>query len=158
LRKKVDNINDLISRQWTRTEINTKLERQSRHDHLLLRATKAASAVAVPSETVRRDEALQRRNEANRKYNQETIRAALIEENRKKKEAARIAAEKKAEEERRKALGENGVEGEKTTEPEKKKISLYHQRDYKKDLNSFTTMKTDDEIIGELDLAIDIEI
>jgi hypothetical protein len=118
----------------------------------MLRAMKQA----VGSETQRRDEALQRRNEANRKYNHETIRAALIEEKRKKKELARLAAEKKAEEERREANGENGEDGGQK-EPEKK-ISLYHQRDYKKDLTSFTTMKTDDEIIGELDLAIDIEI
>jgi hypothetical protein len=152
----VDKINELLHHQWTKAEINKKLERQSKHDHLLRGGNKSAVGV----ETLRRDEALQRRNEANRKYNQETIRAALIEESRRKKESAIRAAQKHKEEEAKKiteATDDLFGEGKDEKEPEKK-ISLYHQRDYKNNLNSFTKMKTDDEIIGEMDIAIDIEI
>jgi hypothetical protein len=111
-------------------------------------------------ETLRRDEALQRRNEANRKYNQETIRAALLEERRRKKDSAIRAAQKQKEQEAKKvneATDDLFSDGKEEKEPEKK-ISLYHQRDYKNNLNSFTKMKTDDEIIGEMDFAIDVEI
>ena len=110
-------------------------------------------------ETLRRDEALQRRNEANRKYNQETIRAALLEERRRKKDASMRAAQKQKEEEAKKAEATDDLFGDNKEEKQpEKKISLYHQRDYKNNLNSFTKMKTDDEIIGEMDFAIDVEI
>jgi hypothetical protein len=151
-------INQLLQRQWTKAEINKKLERQSKHDHLLRGGGGAKQSMGI--ETLRRDEALQRRNEANRKYNQETIRAALLEERRRKKDSAIRAAQKQKEQEAKKvneATDDLFSDGKEEKEPEKK-ISLYHQRDYKNNLNSFTKMKTDDEIIGEMDFAIDVEI
>jgi hypothetical protein len=143
-----------LNRHWSQDEINKKLERQSAHDHLL-----RTNKQAVGAETLRRDEALQRRNLANRKFNQENVRAAQIEERRRKKDHALRLAQQKEEEARKANASQDDLFGEPAeSKPPEKKISPYHHRDYKNNLNSFTKMKTDDEIIGEMDFAIDIEI
>lgn len=157
IQKWVANIHALISRQWTSSEINSKLKKQSELDHLL-RADQSKQAVGA--ESLRRDQALQQRNIANRKYNQEAVRAALLEEKRRKNVASiRAAAEQKKKEEEKARAAEAELFGSGTEEKKPpKKISLYHQRDVKTSLNSFAKRKTDDEIMAELDFAIDVEI
>jgi hypothetical protein len=136
----VNGLHHLLKKQWTSQEITQKLENQRKFAHLLV----ARVQQQAPSESLRRDEALQRVNEANRRHNQQNIRAALIEEKRKKKEASIRAAEKaKAE-----------ANGETEKKEEIPKINLYHE----KKIGQWSKRKTDDEILAEIDMNIDVEI
>jgi RNA polymerase-associated protein RTF1 len=157
LSSKVRDINGLLHRQWTNQEIQDKIDRQNKYKHLLKPINKAA----VGPLTLQRDEALHRRNMENRRLNEQQVRAALLAERKHRKESSKRAAQKKKEDEEKKANGsfdELFGDRSRTGTPAKEVVSKYVHRDYKKGLQDFTRMKTDDEIIGAMDFGIDIDI
>jgi hypothetical protein len=97
------------------------------------------------SESLERNLALQRRNEINRKHNKENIRNALLDEKKRQKEFnEKLRAAEKAK------LDDTAEKPEEIIP----KIKLYHDHVPGK----FSVRKTDDEILAEIDMGIDIEI
>jgi len=138
---RLNGIHHLLSKQWTPQEVTQKIENQRRLGHLLVQKQQQQPM----SESLERNLALQRRNEINRKHNKENIRNALLEEKKRKKEFnEKLRAAEKAK------LDDTAEKPEEIIP----KIKLYHDHVPGK----FSVRKTDDEILAEIDMGIDIEI
>jgi hypothetical protein len=139
----------MLAHKWTGTEIQEKLEKQSRLIHLL-------KVKPRDDKHEQLQQALHRRNKENRRLNEEQVRNVLLAERKKKKDAVKTAQLKREEAARKAANGEDP--NSQASTPERKEISKYIPRDYKKGLKDFTRIKNDDDIIAEMDFDIDIDI
>lgn len=155
-------------RSWTNLEIDAKIKRQNRLAHLLQKNESIVTATALMTET--HGDKLAALNELNRKRNREEVRAAQLAEERKRMSAFKAAiAKKKAEAEAKNSL----------SVPKKEHDDLFSDmsdisrtgspapgaapkpktvRETKNGIPTFTRPKMDDEIIGALDLEIDLEV
>jgi RNA polymerase-associated protein RTF1 len=155
-------------RSWTNLEIDAKIKRQNRLAHLLQKNESIVTATAQMTET--HGDKLAALNELNRKRNREEVRAAQLAEERKRMAAFKAAiAKKKAEAEAKNSLAV----------PKKEHDDLFSDmsdisrtgspapgaapkpktvRETKNGIPTFTRPKMDDEIIGALDLEIDLEV
>jgi hypothetical protein len=150
LHSKADDITNMLTHKFTRSEEQYKYRNQDNLMHLLPKW----DPLKDPHEV--HQQALIRRNKRNRRLNEEETRAIQVAERRKKKNAIKAAIRKRDEAARKAASGEDSSSQDST--PEQKEISRYIPRDYKKGLKDFTRLKTDDDIIAEMDFDIDIDI
>jgi hypothetical protein len=158
---KIDDINYLLKHPWTSKELQQKLDEQNRLAHLIKRPQNVVS-----SDKQRREELLHQRNLLNRKQNEKDVHEALLRERREKKMRNEKARREQAEMERLKADPDYEKKWDEETERKRKEEELkaklasrYVPKDYKHGgFLQFSRPKTDDEVIGSLDLGIDVDI
>jgi RNA polymerase-associated protein RTF1 len=160
---KLDDINFLLKHSWTPADLQQKLDNQAKFAHLV----RHSKGGAVGPETLRREEALHRRNMENRKQNAKDVHAVLLRE-RKEKQVRNEDLRKKMDQEKRRnedpeaaKLWEEEAERKKKIEEENKRKVVNR---YVRETNNgsggmaFARARTDDEVIGALDLDIDVNI
>jgi RNA polymerase-associated protein RTF1 len=166
IKVKIDDINFLLKHDWTANEIQQKLDKQNRLSHMI-RHTRTS---AVGPETLRREEQLHHRNMENRRQNAKDVHEALLRERRERKARNDKIRKEMDDEQRRRQDPEaeaKYLEEEEKKRKEKEALQKSLQKRYVKDaesyrkggaLTEFARMRTDDEVIGSLDLDIDIDI
>lgn len=152
LNSRLESIHALLDRRWSEEEIADKLRRQNKY------ALEKAKAPASPG--IKQDK-LSALNRSIRATNAGQVRQALLAERAAKHAAAEKARLRRAEEEaKRKAAEEakadalfDGSDISRTGTPQPKKPKAE-----RKGIPTFTKKAMDDELIGSMDLGIDIEI
>lgn len=171
LKKKFEDIKNLEERFWTDDDINARIAKAQKYEHLLSNHASDNPAPKIPTQSEAAAARLAELNRRNRKLEQERVRKALLEERhakqqdrrraeqemRRKKEAEE-AAKKEAEEKaaRKKhlevdALFDGDSSRATTPQPQKKKTE-------RKGLPTFRKPKMDDDIIASMDIGVDIDI
>lgn len=165
---KCEKINQLITHRFTSEELNEKLNKQHKYRYLLTQSQPKAT-IARTSSTNDQQNSLRLLNEKNRKENSENIRKALVaERNRQranaKSKAVEMAAAAAASREQQTlavprsddaGLFSEGSDISRTATPVQDAAPVKKE---KAGIPKFTKMKMDDDIIGNLDLGIDIDI
>jgi RNA polymerase-associated protein RTF1 len=154
---KIKDINYLLSHPWTAADLQRKLDNQNEFASLVPR-TKTA---AVGPQTLQREEALHRRNVENRRQNERDVHAALLRERQEKKMRNERIRKELDEEKKRLADPDADAKWEEKKRKDEEMLKML-QNKYVKDTNKsaveFARVKTDDEVIGALDLGIDVDI
>jgi RNA polymerase-associated protein RTF1 len=166
---KCDKINKLITHRFTSDELNEKLEKQRKYRHLLTQSQPKTSLARTTSSNEQQIN-LRLLNEKNRKQNAENVRKALVAEKNRQRAAARAKAAEMAAVANREMLAvpRNDVDslfsdGEisRTATPVQNASATKPsppRETTKGGIPTFTKMSMDDDIIGTMDLGIDIEI
>jgi RNA polymerase-associated protein RTF1 len=166
---KCEKINKLISHRFTSDELNEKLEKQHKYRHLLTQSQPKATLARTTSVNDQQN-SLRLLNEKNRKENSENIRKALVAEKNRQRANARakaidLAAASKEKKEKEQTLAVPKSEGiddlfsggsdiSRTATP----VQDAPVKKEKVGIPKFTKMSMDDDIIGNMDLGIDIDI
>lgn len=165
---KCEKINKLISHRFTSDELNEKLEKQHKYRHLLTQSQPKAT-LARTNNTNDQQNNLRLLNEKNRKQNAENVRKALVaEKNRQRANARAKAAEMAAASKEQMlavpksdvdALFSEGSDISRTATPvQDAPVKKPDPPKEKVGIPKFTKMSMDDDIIGTMDLGIDIDI
>lgn len=173
----IENINKLIDYHPTSEDINVKLEKKNKYAHLLY-----ANGTGAPPPIKKDDmaEKIRLRNERTRKQNAEDVRKALIAEKSKARQAMMRAQKEKAAREAVAKETSNSLSVPKPdmddlfsggsdvshhpspalgpTAPAVQSASHKDSPQKRKGLPRFSKMELDDDVIGSMDLGIDIEI
>jgi RNA polymerase-associated protein RTF1 len=173
-RKICESINALIEHRFTGDELNVKLAKQKKYQDML---QPAKPSLVKQNNGMDQQQKLRLLNELNRKQNAEDVRNALVAEKNRQRAAARVrhieATKKKVADEAAAATYKQGllsapandidglfsegsdisraptpVQAPKSPKPQEKKGGI----------PTFSKMCMDDEIIGNIDLGIDIDI
>lgn len=165
---KCEKINKLILHRFTSDELNEKLEKQRKYRHLLTQSQPKPSAKTNSSSEQANN--LRLLNEKNRRQNAENVRKALVAEKNRQRAAARAKAAELAAASKNETLAvpKNEIdslfsEGEisRTATPVQNTSATKPttpKETTKGGIPTFTKMSMDDDIIGTMDLGIDIEI
>lgn len=153
LNRNLQRIHELLDKRWSEEDIAEKLKRQNKYA-----PEKAKTSFSTQSD---RHQKLQTLNKSIRVNNATQVRQALIAERTAKAQAKEKARLRRAEEEaKRKAAEEDALfnggsdisrTGTPSEQPKKPKAE-------RKGIPTFTKKAMDDELIGSMDLGIDIEI
>jgi RNA polymerase-associated protein RTF1 len=165
---KCEKINKLISHRFTSDELNEKLEKQHKYRHLLTQSQPKATLARTTSSNDQQNN-LRLLNEKNRKQNAENVRKALVaEKNRQRSNARAKAAEIAAANKEQMlavprsdvdALFSEGSDISRTATPVQDAPGKKPDPPKEKGgIPKFTKMSMDDDIIGTMDLGIDIDI
>ncbi|KAF2137253.1 uncharacterized protein K452DRAFT_258026 [Aplosporella prunicola CBS 121167] len=159
----LENIHRLLDRRWTEEEVAEKLRRQNK-----FAAEKTGVTKSTPTVINRQGDRLAALNNANRKKNAQEVRQALIAQHKAKAAAAAKAKAKKEEEERKKLLevpgtGDldalfDGSDLSRSGTPANGEKKSPGKKVEKKGLPTFKKRTMDDDLIGAMDLGIDVEI
>ncbi|KAK8219113.1 hypothetical protein IWZ01DRAFT_494783 [Phyllosticta capitalensis] len=153
LNKYLNGIHSLLERRWTDEEIAEKLRRQNKYASEIAATTR--SAPVIPTRELK----LQALNKSIRKANREEVRNALT-----LKAAEKAAAAEKArlarleEEQARKVTGDPLFDGSDVSRTATPSQMIKKEKKERKGIPTFTKKTMDDEMIGSMDLGIDIEI
>ncbi|KAK8176017.1 hypothetical protein IWX90DRAFT_129057 [Phyllosticta citrichinensis] len=151
LNKYLNGIHSLLERRWTDEEIAEKLRRQNKYAYEMAAVTR--NTPVIPTRELK----LQALNKSIRKANREEVRNALTAKAVEKAAAAEKARLAKLEEEQaRKVTGDplfDGSDISRTGTPSQPK-----EKKERKGIPTFTKKTMDDEMIGSMDLGIDVEI
>lgn len=179
---KLQGIHDLLNRQWTEEEIEQKIKRQNKYaDQNKTAFTNVVNTTPKPSKGPTQQERLALLNRANRKANAEEIRKAEIAEKR-AQAASRAATAARAREQEAVAKavslqvpGKSNIddlfgdgsdisrtgtpvgEAKKTATP-RAKSPLGQKVEKKGGIPTFKKRNMDDDLIGAMDLGIEIDI
>lgn len=172
LKKKWEDMKALQDRFWTDADINSRIEKSRKYEHLLSSKGSADSGPRIATQAELNAKRIADLNKKNRIEDSERVRKALIEERRRDmqdrkrrerehlKQKAEEEAKKKAEEEKAAKTLDELFEGDSragtpragTPKPGEKKKEL------KKGLPTFRKPKMDDDIIANMDFGVEIEI
>ncbi|TLD25879.1 rna polymerase ii transcription elongation factor [Venturia nashicola] len=160
---KCDSINRLINHRFSNEEISKKFEKQHKYRDLLTQSQPKASLQRTTSVNEQQN-SLRLLNEKNRRENSENIRKALVAEKNRQRANARAkelaASQQKKEQILAVPRGDDAglfSEGSdisrtgtpvQTAPPQKKKVGI----------PKFTKMSVDDDVIGSMDLGIDLDL
>lgn len=164
-----DKINKLINHRFTNDELVKKLEKQHKYRHLLTQSQPKATLSRTSSGNEQQN-SLRLLNEKNRKENSENIRKALVAEKNRQRATARakaieIAAAAAADKEKKEqmltvptnddaGLFSEGSDISRTATP----VQSALKKKEKSGIPKFTKMSVDDDVIGNMDLGLDIDI
>jgi RNA polymerase-associated protein RTF1 len=165
-RKHCDAINALIDHRFTGEELNQKLAKQNKYRHLL----QPVKPSLVKNSSMDQQQKLQLRNQLNRKQNTEDVRKALVAEKNKQRAAARArakAAQEKAAQDAAASLtvpksdmdglfSDAGSDISRTATPVPGPNRLVQEK--KGGIPTFSKVSMEDDILGSIDLGIDIDI
>lgn len=177
LTKTLEGIHNLLNRQWTDADIHEKLAKQNKLAHLNKTAPPNGVMASAEKKAASEADRLHQLNIQNRKKNAEDVRKALIAE--KRAAAAARAAAKEREELKKTKLsslqvprdgldselfgsdmsraGTPGI-GSGVDTPKRGSTPLGVKKEKKTGLPTFKKKVMDDEIIGSMDLGIEIDI
>lgn len=181
LTTKLQGIHDLLNRQWTEEEIEQKIKRQNKYaDQNKTVFTSSNASTPKPFKGSTQQERLALLNKANRKANAEEIRKAEIAEKR-AQAVARAAAAARAREQEAAAkaslqvpgkstiddlfgdgsdISRTGtpVDGAKSAATPRAKSPPGQKVEKKSAIPTFKKRNMDDDLIGAMDLGIEIDI
>lgn len=159
---KCDSINRLINHRFTNEELSKKLEKQHKYRDLLTQSQPKVSLQRTASVNEQQN-SLRLLNEKNRKENSENIRRALVAEKNRQRANARakeLAASQQKKEQMLAVpksddagLFSEGSDISRTATP----VPNAPPKKQKVGIPKFTKMSVDDDVIGSMDLGIDID-
>lgn len=162
---KCDSINRLINHRFTNEELSKKLEKQHKYRDLLAQSQPKASLQRTSSVNEQQN-SLRLLNEKNRKENSENIRKALVAEKNRQRANANARAKELAASKLKKeqmlavprsddaGLFSEGSDISRTATP----VQSAPPQKQKIGIPKFTKMSADDDIIGSMDLGIDLDL
>lgn len=160
---KCDSINRLINHRFSNEELSKKLEKQHKYRNLLAESQPKASLQRTTSVNEQQN-SLRLLNEKNRKENSENIRRALVAEKNRQRANARakeLAASQQKKEQMLAVpksddagLFSEGSDISRTATP----VQNAPPKKQKVGIPKFTKMSVDDDVIGSMDLGIDIDL
>jgi len=161
-RKQCDKINALIEHRFTEEELNLKLEKQRKYHHLLQPVARSNLGKSSSNDI---QEKIRLRNEKNRRQNTEDVRRALVAEKKRQRAVARAKARAAAQKDML-AIPKNdfddlfsgGSDISRAATPSQDNLVKPPPQEKKGGIPTFTKMAMDDDIIGTMDLGIDIDI
>jgi RNA polymerase-associated protein RTF1 len=172
LKKKYEDIKKLTDHFWTDADINARLTRSNKYNHLLNSKSSGNAGPRIATATEIEAQRVAELNKRNRAADSIRVRNALVEERRatqnERKQRERAAAQRRADEAARKKEEEEKAarktddlfEGDSragtpragTPKPGEKK------KEARKGLPTFRKPKMDDDIIASMDIGVEIEI
>ncbi|KAF2397472.1 hypothetical protein EJ06DRAFT_150577 [Trichodelitschia bisporula] len=168
---RIDAINKVIAHRFTSEELSKKIQEQRKFEHLMTASAQPRLPPARSHDDIQ--DRLHARNERNRKQNETEVRQALIQEKFKQRaRAKKMAAEEQARKEAAAKqntlavpksnvddLFSEGSDASRVGTPvPAQTVKPKPKVEKKTGIPTFTRIATDDEVIGEMDFEIDLEI